>query len=92
MIIYSDRDVFVGAHVTQPVKDALREVAKERDVSVSAFVADAILEKLRHCGKPLDGEIKVAVVKVKEQVFDNEAARERLRQRFPLVESKQESV
>jgi len=43
-MILSDRDVFIGAHVTQEQKDAFREEAKRRRVSMSALVSE-ILEK-----------------------------------------------
>lgn len=46
MILYSDRDVFVGAHVTANDKHALRETARRKSMSMSALVAQAIKEKL----------------------------------------------
>lgn len=50
MILISDRDVFVGAHVSAEVKDALRLAAGRTHVSMSAFVAEAIQHKIESMG------------------------------------------
>lgn len=46
----SDRDVFVGAHVTPEVKDALRAFARRQNKSMSAVVFEVIQEKLEKEG------------------------------------------
>lgn len=45
-MITTDRDVFVGSHMTQENKDALQAEAKRRKKSVSECVADVIEEWL----------------------------------------------
>jgi hypothetical protein len=41
-VIASDRDVFVGIHVTHDAKAKLREEAKRRGMSMSALVAEVL--------------------------------------------------
>jgi hypothetical protein len=55
-MITSDRRVFVGAHVTEAVKDALREEAKKRQVSMSLLVSLSIIEGLERRGHKLENE------------------------------------
>jgi hypothetical protein len=43
-ITLSDRDTFIGGHVTDEVKERIQEMARERRMSVSAFLS-TILEK-----------------------------------------------
>jgi hypothetical protein len=45
-MITTDRDVFVGAHVTFETKEALREEAERRNVSMSLLVSTIIEEWL----------------------------------------------
>jgi hypothetical protein len=42
MITNSDRNVFLGAHVTEAQKEILREEAERRNVSMSALVSQII--------------------------------------------------
>lgn len=46
MIVYSDRDVPVGAHVTHETKIKLRQLADKHGKSMSAIIAEAIDAKL----------------------------------------------
>ena len=61
-MIKTDRNQFVGVHVTKTVKRALVEESKRRKVSRSQFAAEAIEEKLKGCGcdlstsEPVSGE------------------------------------
>ncbi len=55
-MIISDRRVFVGAHVTETVKEALREEAKKRQVSMSLLVSLSIIEGLERRGHRLEME------------------------------------
>lgn len=50
MILISERDTFVGAHVSGEVKRALRMAASRKHVSMSAFVAEAIQDKIESMG------------------------------------------
>lgn len=45
-MIISNRDVFLGAHVTPQVKAAIRREAFRRGVSMSEFVYQILEEKL----------------------------------------------
>jgi hypothetical protein len=53
-VIKSNRNVFVSAHVTQGVKDALQHHAK----SMSSFIYEAIKEKLERDGVDIFDEEK----------------------------------
>lgn len=44
---YSDRTVYIAAHVTEWTKKDLREVTRKMRFSMSAFIAQAIIEKLQ---------------------------------------------
>lgn len=54
-MIISDRDVFVGAHVTDEVKEKLREEAARRKMSMSALIAE-IVEKYLAAPKDASGD------------------------------------
>lgn len=49
-MIRSDRNKFLAAHVTAPVKAALRAEAAKRGVSVSRLVFELLTSKLRQLG------------------------------------------
>jgi len=49
-MIISDRDVFVGAHLTPDVKEALRAEATAQKTSMSELVFKAIVQMLRAKG------------------------------------------
>ncbi len=55
-MITTDRDVFVGAHTTPEVKDALRAEARKRRTSISRLVHLEMLENLKRLGYPLTDE------------------------------------
>lgn len=46
MPITSDRNQYIGAHVTRATKEAMRQEAERLGMSVSAYVAQAIERKL----------------------------------------------
>ena len=50
MTIKSDRRVYVGAHLTQPAKDALRADAVKNSISMSQWVYLAVLARLEAHG------------------------------------------
>ena len=52
-MITSDRNKFLAAHVTAPVKQALRAEAAKRDISVSRLVFELLGAKLRQLGHDL---------------------------------------
>lgn len=63
-MIRSDRNVFVGVHVTRRVKDALVRVCAETNTNQSAFVASLIEEDMKVRGAlngtqstRMDGEV-----------------------------------
>ena len=46
-MIRSDRNVYIGGHVTRPVREEVdRLVAQAKCPSISKFIADAVEEKL----------------------------------------------
>lgn len=49
-MITTDRDVYLAAHVTQIVKDQLKEEAKKKDLSVSMLIFEISKEYLRSVG------------------------------------------
>lgn len=49
-MITTDRNEFLGAHVTPAVKDALKEEAKKEDLSVSMLVFKLLKLSLRAKG------------------------------------------
>ena len=49
-MILSERGIPIGAHVTQEVKEALREASSKTNKSMSAFIFEAIQEKLEREG------------------------------------------
>ena len=55
-MITSDRNKFLAAHVTAPVKQALRDEAAKRNVSVSRLVFEFLSSKLRSLGHELPKE------------------------------------
>lgn len=50
MVIYSDRDVFIGGHVTPDVKDALKEESRRSSKTMSRFIYEAVVAKLQQQG------------------------------------------
>ena len=55
-MITSDRNKFLAAHVTAPVKQALRDEAAKRGISVSKLVFELLAAKLRQLGHELPKE------------------------------------
>lgn len=49
-MITSERDIFVGAHVTIDVKVALRIEARRRNITMSRLVYDLLAKCLRESG------------------------------------------
>ena len=49
-MITTDRNVFVGAHVTKAIKDALKEEARRSQVSMSLLMYLLIVEGLERRG------------------------------------------
>lgn len=55
-MIWSDRDVYTAAHVTAPVKEALRLLARRENKSMSALIFEAIQDKLEKEGIDVNKE------------------------------------
>jgi hypothetical protein len=46
-IMWSDRDQFIAAHVTQETKDKLRQASKEERKSMSEIISEALEARLK---------------------------------------------
>lgn len=57
-MIRSDRNKFLAAHVTAPVKQALRDEAAKRGKSVSKIVFELLTARLRQLGHELSKEVQ----------------------------------
>ncbi len=53
-MIASSRYLFVGAHVTEPVKEALRAEAGKRSISVSLLIFKLLVAGLKKLGYGLE--------------------------------------
>ena len=49
-ILLTDRDEFIGSHVTWLVKEALQAEAQKRGISVSALIFTILRSKLKKLG------------------------------------------
>jgi hypothetical protein len=58
MAIRSSRNVFIGCHVTKPVKAMLEAAAKQNGQSLSKFAYNTFVEKLDDLGFDVDMEDK----------------------------------
>ena len=54
MTIKTDRNVFVGSHLTAAVKAALKAEAKRQGVSMSQYISNAVCEKLERAEVDVD--------------------------------------
>ncbi len=53
-MIMSDRDVFLGCHVTAPVKSCIQKEATRRGMTVSALVFRMLSKSLKELGHPVE--------------------------------------
>jgi len=53
-MITSDRNIFIAAHVTQTVKDYLRQLSLETGKSVSALISEMLTEKMEGTNDTID--------------------------------------
>lgn len=49
-MITTDRNIFIGAHVTETVRQQLEEAAKKAGISMSIFTFEALKDRLRKEG------------------------------------------
>lgn len=56
-MILSDRDVFLAAHVTPKVKEAIREEVRKRRTTISMWVFRLVVRELRKKGYPVTDEV-----------------------------------
>ena len=56
-MITSDRNVFLAAHVTEQVKEALRKEARDKGLSMSLLAYAAVAEMLRKRGYDIREDI-----------------------------------
>jgi hypothetical protein len=66
-MIKTNRNVFLGAHVTQVVKNAAITEARKRNISLSSLVSKALITYLRKVGYHLkDDDLPLPAGKKKE--------------------------
>jgi len=56
-VIYSSRDVFVGSHLTPPVKDALRQQVQAEGTNMSLWIFKLVVKELQAKGHPVTEEV-----------------------------------
>lgn len=57
-MITTDRNQYLGAHVTPTVRQGLRDEANKRGISVSALVFQLLFERLKELGHNVGAETK----------------------------------
>jgi hypothetical protein len=57
----NDRDVFLGCHVTEDVKESLQEEAIKRGISMSSLVSRVLSKTLKELGYDVEYEETTAI-------------------------------